>query len=74
MPSSSAWSRGVYDGIGDGGVLQWVPLVEGRCADCDDNALEPTVKGSEFPTGQPHPPAHPGCRCLLAPADAVAAG
>ena len=69
-----AWSRGVYDGTGDGGVLQWVPLVEGRCADCDDNALEPTVKGSEFPTGQPHPPAHPGCRCLLAPADAVAAG
>jgi DivIVA domain-containing protein len=69
-----AWSRGVYDGTSDGGVLQWVPLVEGRCADCDDNALEPTVKGSEFPTGQPHPPAHPGCRCLLAPADAVAAG
>jgi hypothetical protein len=23
------------------------------------------VKGSDFPTGQPHPPAHPGCRCLL---------
>ena len=69
-----AWSRGVYDGTADGGVLQWVPLVEGHCADCDDNALEPTVKGAEFPTGQPHPPAHPGCRCVLAPVDAVAAG
>ena len=64
-----AWSRGVYDASPDGAVLRWIPLVEGRCADCDDNGLEPTVKGSSFPTGQPHPPAHPGCRCLLAPAD-----
>jgi hypothetical protein len=21
--------------------------------------------GEEFPTGQLHPPVHPGCRCLL---------
>jgi DivIVA domain-containing protein len=63
-----SWSRGVYDASPDGAVLQWIPLVEGRCADCDDNGLEPTVKGSNFPTGQAHPPAHPGCRCLLAPA------
>ncbi|MGH8977892.1 MAG: hypothetical protein ACRDV7_07435, partial [Acidimicrobiia bacterium] len=62
-----AWSRGVYDGTADDGVLQWIPLVVGHCADCDDNALEPTVKGEAFPTGQPRPPAHPGCRCLLAP-------
>jgi hypothetical protein len=27
------------------------------------------VKGKEFPTGQAYPPAHPGCRCLLAPAE-----
>ena len=27
-------------------VLRWIPLVEGRCADCDDNGLEPTVKGA----------------------------
>jgi len=66
-----SWSRGVYDGSPDGTVLQWIPLIEGRCADCDDNGLEPTVKGSSFPTGQPHPPAHPGCRCLLAPADVL---
>ena len=64
-----AWSRGVYDASPDGAVLRWIPIVEGRCADCDDNGLEPTVKGSSFPTGQLHPPAHPGCRCLLAPAD-----
>jgi hypothetical protein len=66
---SGAWSRGVYDASPDGAVFRWIPLVEGRCADCDDNGLEPTTKGSSFPTGQLHPPAHPGCRCLLAPAD-----
>jgi DivIVA domain-containing protein len=66
---SGAWSRGVYDASPDGAVFRWIPLVEGRCADCDDNGLEPTAKGSSFPTGQLHPPAHPGCRCLLAPAD-----
>ena len=66
---SGAWSRGVYDASPDGAVFRWVPLVEGRCADCDDNGLEPTVKGSNFPTGQLYPPAHPGCRCLLTPAD-----
>ena len=60
-----AWSRGVYDTAPDGARLRWVPAVVGKCPDCDDNALEPTVKGSDFPTGQPHPPAHPGCRCLL---------
>jgi hypothetical protein len=60
-----AWSRGVFDAAPDGARLRWVPAVVGKCPDCDDNALEPTVKGSDFPTGQPHPPAHPGCRCLL---------
>ena len=64
-----AWSRGVYDASPDGTVLRWIPVKEGRCADCDDNGLEPTVKGSTFPTGQSYPPAHPGCRCLLAPAE-----
>src|SRR4051794_18691077 len=64
-----AWSRGVYDAVPDGAVLWWVPFDEGQCSDCDDNALEPTVKGKDFPTGQPLPPAHPGCRCLLAPAE-----
>ncbi len=64
-----AWARGVYDASPDGTVFRWVPVKEGRCADCDDNGLEPTVKGATFPTGQTHPPAHPGCRCLLAPVE-----
>ena len=62
---ATAWSRGVFDAAPDGARLRWVPAVVGKCPDCDDNALEPTVKGNDFPTGQPHPPAHPGCRCLL---------
>jgi DivIVA domain-containing protein len=65
---ASAWTRGVYDAVPDQAVLWWVPFEEGRCSDCDDNALEPTVKGKQFPTGQAFPPAHPGCKCLLAPA------
>ncbi|MFN8026491.1 MAG: DivIVA domain-containing protein [Acidimicrobiia bacterium] len=60
-----AYSRGVYDGVPDGTRLRWIPTHEGKCPDCDDNSLEPTVKGGEFPTGQKFPPAHPGCRCLL---------
>jgi len=63
---TAAWARGTLDAAPDGSMLRWVPEREGRCADCDDNALEPTRKGESFPTGQPHPPAHPGCRCVLA--------
>jgi DivIVA domain-containing protein len=62
---AAAYSRGVFDAAPDGARLRWVPATVGKCPDCDDNALEPTVKGSDFPTGQPYPPAHPGCRCLL---------
>ena len=64
---AAAWALGVYDATQSGATLRWIAAVEGQCPDCDDNALEPTVKGESFPTGQPHPPAHPGCRCLLVP-------
>lgn len=38
------------------------------CAECDDNALaEAQAPGEAFPTGQPTPPVHPGCRCVLLP-------
>ncbi|MGA2037516.1 MAG: DivIVA domain-containing protein [Acidimicrobiales bacterium] len=52
--------------------LRWVVDDEGaECPDCDDNALAgPVPRGEAFPTGHPHPPAHAGCRCLLAPMDA----
>jgi hypothetical protein len=61
----AAYARGSFDGAGPVAPLRWVPDEPGRCPDCDDNALEPTAKGGVFPTGQTHPPAHPGCRCLV---------
>ena len=66
---ASAWTRGVFDAVPDDAVLWWIPDASGRCSDCDDNGLEPTVKGKQFPTGQAFPPAHLGCTCLLAPAE-----
>ena len=63
----AAYARGSFEAAGSGTALRWVPADPGRCPDCDDNALEPTLKGATFPTGQQHPPAHPGCRCLLVP-------
>jgi hypothetical protein len=62
-----AFARGVYDATPDGMRLRWVPAEVEQCPDADDNALEPTMKGGPFPTGQACPPAHPGCRCLVVP-------
>ncbi|MGA0877863.1 MAG: DivIVA domain-containing protein [Ilumatobacteraceae bacterium] len=40
------------------------------CADAEDNSLGGAVRGgAEFPTGDTHAPAHPGCRCALVPVD-----
>jgi hypothetical protein len=47
--------------------VRWVMDDDGHpCPDCDDNALAGSQPaGAPFPTGQIHPPVHPGCRCLL---------
>ncbi len=46
----------------------WPRPGESPCPDCEDNGLNGAqAAGEEFPTGHAHPPAHPGCRCLLAP-------
>ncbi len=66
-----AFARGLYDATPDGVRLRWVPAEVEQCPDADDNALEPTVKGGPFPTGQSCPPAHPGCRCLVVPEPAT---
>lgn len=51
--------------------IEWIAATatgEEPCPDCEDNMLNgPQSPGGEFPTGHVHPPAHPGCRCLLAP-------
>ena len=66
----AAYSRGVYSATPEGAALRWIGHdLDGPCPDCDDNALAgPTPRGDAYPTGQQHPPAHSGCRCLLVPA------
>jgi DivIVA domain-containing protein len=67
----AAFSLGAFAASPDGATLRWLVDDDGHCPDCDDNALAgPTPKGQPFPTGQLHPPAHPGCRCLLVPVTA----
>jgi DivIVA domain-containing protein len=64
-----AFSAGVAAASADGKV-RWVVTTASGCSDCEDNALGGAVSGSEtFPTGHAHPPAHSGCRCLIAPAN-----
>ncbi len=65
----TAHGRGAFVASPEGSLSRWlVDDGESRCPDCDDNALAgPTPKGEPFPTGQLHPPAHVGCRCLLVP-------
>ena len=66
--TTQAFSAGVAAAGADGKV-RWVVAAAGGCSDCEDNALAGAVSGSEtFPTGHAHPPAHSGCRCLIAPA------
>ncbi len=54
----------------DAAQLEWVAVSGSEdppCPDCEDNGLSGSqAPGEEFPTGHRHPPAHPGCRCLLA--------
>ncbi len=50
--------------------LEWVAVSDtgdNPCPDCEDNGLSGSLPpGEEYPTGHRHPPAHSGCRCLLA--------
>lgn len=67
----AAFEAGVLKAVTPGTGLRWIVDDDGPCPDCDDNGLAgATAAGESFPTGQSHPPAHPGCRCLLAPATA----
>jgi hypothetical protein len=63
--ATRAFAGGAVAAAG-GTVVRWV-VDDGRpCPDCDDNALAGAqAVGDEWPTGQLHPPVHPGCRCLL---------
>ena len=65
----AGFGRGVLASVPSDARLTWVVDDDGGpCPDCDDNGLAgPTPAGEAFPTGQVHPPAHAGCRCLLMP-------
>lgn len=64
---TAAFSRGELAVTPEGTKLRWIVDDDGvHCPDCDDNALAgPLRRGERYPTGQVHPPAHSGCRCLL---------
>lgn len=67
---TSAFAKGVLDAASRaGGSVIWIADDgSNRCSDCDDDELAGAVAaGTAFPTGQAHPPAHGGCRCVLAP-------
>jgi len=65
----AAFASGTWHAMPDAASMRWiVEDLDGPCPDCDDDALAGTLPKSEaFPTGQHHPPAHSGCRCLLVP-------
>jgi len=67
-----AFARAALAAVPEGTELRWIVDDDvAECPDCDDNALAGAVVSHEaFPTGHSHPPAHAGCRCLLAPANA----
>jgi DivIVA domain-containing protein len=65
---TEAVSAGFASAVEPGTFVRWVvDDADGPCPDCDDNALSgATALGDPFPTGQTAPPAHGGCRCVLA--------
>ena len=65
-----AFSAGVAAAASSDGMVRWVMTSSTGCSDCDDNALAGAVPLAEgFPTGHAYPPAHSGCRCLVAPVE-----
>ncbi|MGH9305069.1 MAG: hypothetical protein ACRDZ5_11785, partial [Acidimicrobiales bacterium] len=68
--TTRAFGRGAVAG-GKGLSVRWIADDQGApCSDCDDNVLAGEQQvGEAFPTGQLHPPVHPGCRCLIVAAN-----
>jgi DivIVA domain-containing protein len=69
--AQQSFSAGVLAAVTKKGTVRWVMTSSDGCSDCDDNALAGPVTVAEgFPTGHAGPPAHAGCRCLVAPTSA----
>jgi DivIVA domain-containing protein len=71
--TAAAYAVGVVAAAPAGTRLCWLVDTGGApCPDAEDNALAGAVPtGEPFPTGHTVPPAHPGCRCLAVPEDAL---
>ena len=65
----AAHARGAFLALDNSATVSWaVDPSSPCCSECEDNSLAGSVvKGENFPTGHAHPPAHPGCRCLVGP-------
>ncbi len=64
--SLAAHAVGRLGAIPEGAGVSWLVGGDDPCPDCADNGLGGSVtKGEPFPTGQPSPPAHVGCRCMV---------
>ncbi|MEY3557481.1 MAG: hypothetical protein RL374_187 [Actinomycetota bacterium] len=65
----SSYGHGAYLALEPGSRITWMAEPETNCcSECEDNSLGGSVvRGDDFPTGHSHPPAHAGCRCLVAP-------
>lgn len=63
----SAYSAGIVAAAPETARVRWlIDPATGPCPDCQDNALEGAITvGSQFPTGDVRPQAHPGCSCML---------
>jgi DivIVA domain-containing protein len=62
-----SFSAGVLATATKKGTVRWILTSPDGCSDCDDNALAGPVPVTDgFPTGHAAPPAHAGCRCLVA--------
>lgn len=73
---TDAIEEAILDMMIDQGVeqIRWVADPD-ACEICKKNAeASPLPIGSEFPSGDTEPPAHPRCRCNLVPADEMPQG
>ena len=66
--AASQASMQTYAANGVTGV-EWLVAAD-PCDDCQANADAGIIAlGEDFPSGDSEPPAHPRCRCAVAPAD-----
>ncbi len=62
----AAFDHGSYGALAAGAPLRWVNDPDHECgSQCRENAAGGSTGGTAFKSGAMHPPAVPGCRCVL---------